>query len=190
MPTEEELIPRLVELYHRMDDAYSAVAEKVGLTCEGCDGVTCCTVDLTLHTFMEMHYLRRGFNSLAHAEQAAILERSRTIVKAKQEDSWGAAYRESVCALNRQGACMLYAHRPMICRLAGLPHFFVRPGARQILSGGCTTFQNKIDTLHPDLKIDRTDFYRDMATIEMEISLDRGQRTSPRTIAETLCASL
>ncbi|MBI5569253.1 MAG: hypothetical protein HY914_04840 [Desulfomonile tiedjei] len=187
MSTEEELIPRLVELYHRMDDAYSAVAEKVGLTCEGCDGVKCCTVDLTLHTFMEMHYLRRGFDSLNDAAQLAILDRCRTILKAKQQDPWGEAYRESVCALNLHGSCILYAHRPMICRLAGLPHFFVRPDGSQKHSGGCTTFQNKIDTLHPELEIDRTDFYRGMAELEMEASLQRGQRTSPRTIAETLC---
>ena len=190
MPTEEELVPRLVEIYHRMDDAYSAVAEKVGLTCQGCDGVKCCTVDLTLHTFMEMHYLRRGFDSLDGAAQRTILEHCRTIVRAKQEDPWGDAYRESVCALNHNGTCMLYAHRPMICRLAGLPHFFVRPDGTKKHSGGCTTFQKKIDTFSPDLEIDRTDFYRDMAALEMEIALDRGQRTAPKTIAETLCPSV
>jgi hypothetical protein len=58
------LIPRLKELYHEMDRTYCAIANDVGFSCDACDGVKCCTVDVTLHTFVEMFYLRRGFNSL------------------------------------------------------------------------------------------------------------------------------
>ncbi|MDQ7785696.1 MAG: hypothetical protein RDU20_22640 [Desulfomonilaceae bacterium] len=180
------LIPRLKDLYRRMDDAYRAIARDVGFSCEGCDGVRCCTVDVTLHTFVEMFYLRRGFNSLNPSRQLEILGRSGEIVKAKEEDSLGPCYRNAVCSLNFDGLCSLYDHRPMICRLAGIPHFMIRPDGKTVESVGCSRYMTEVLPKHPELKLDRSEFYRSMARIEIEVVRARGKRTRSRTVAETV----
>jgi len=167
-----------------MDDAYCAMANDVDFSCKGCDGVKCCTVDVTVHTFVEMEYLRRGFNSLATSGQLEILGRSKEIVSAKHEDPFGDSYRNAVCALNVAGLCSLYAYRPMICRLAGILHFMSRPDGKTVESVGCVKYMNEILPKHPDLRLDRTEFYRDMARIEIEVVRARGKRTRSRTIAE------
>ncbi len=186
MLSGDELIPRLIELYQQIDGAYQAIAETIGLTCEGCDGVRCCTVDLTLHTFIEMHYLRRGFNTLDPAMQREVLARCRAMISAKEDDPYGEAYRGAVCALNYYGKCILYQHRPMICRLAGIPHFIVRPDGKRIESGGCTQYTEQISQSQQDVRLDRTEYYRTMASLEMEVVRNSGRRTAPRTIAESL----
>lgn len=186
MLSGDELIPRLAELYERMDSAYREAADEIGFSCEGCDGVKCCTVDLILHTFVEMLYLRRGFNTRDTSRQLEILGRCRAIIKSKEDDPCGEAYRNAVCALNLDGLCSLYEYRPMICRLAGIRHFVARPDGTAMDSGGCRRYEQEILSLHPDLRIDRTFFYRQMAEIEIEVVRALGKRTVPRTIAETL----
>lgn len=182
----EELIPRLTELYRLMDSAYCEVGNEVGFSCEGCDGVKCCTVDLILHTAVEMLYLRRGFNALDMSRQLEVLGRCRGIIKAKEDDVLGAEYRNAVCALNFEGVCILYEYRPMICRLAGIPHIIMRPDGTMTESGGCIRYHEAIEPDQPNLKIDRTDFYRQMAGIEIEVVRAVGKRTASRTIAEAL----
>ncbi|MBI5250414.1 MAG: hypothetical protein HY912_13050 [Desulfomonile tiedjei] len=182
----DELIPRLSELYRTIDSTYGAAVHQVGFSCGGCDGVKCCTVDLTLHTFIEMLYLRRGFKTLESSIQLDILHRCRQIVKDKHDDPWGDAYRSAVCAVNFGGLCSLYEYRPMICRLAGVPHFFARPDGSTTQSEGCSRYETEIRSNHPELLMDRTQFYRGMASIELEIVRARGNRAQSRTVAETL----
>jgi len=186
MYSGEELIPRLRELYRLMDAAYTAVAEEVGFSCEGCDGVACCTVDVTLHTFAEMLYLRRGFNTLDMSRQLEVLGRARAIVKAKEDDPSGDFYRNAVCAVNFDGQCSLYEYRPMICRLAGIRHVFAKPDSSTVESVGCPRFETEIGPAHPDVILDRTGFYRKMAEIELAVVHILGKRTNPRTISEAL----
>jgi len=180
------LIPRLKELYRDIDASYVAAASSVAFTCAECDGMKCCTVDVTLHTFAEMLYLRRGFDTLDTSGQLAVLGRCRSIIKAKEDDPFGEVYRNSVCALNFDGLCSLYQFRPMICRLAGIPHFIVRPDTTVIESGGCLRYESEILPTLPNVKIDRSGFYRSMAEIELEVVHALGRRTESRTIAETL----
>jgi len=182
----DDLIPRLRELYGLIDSAYEEVASRVGFSCRDCDGVTCCTVDLILHTFAEMHYLRWGFNTLDTSRQLEILGRSRSIVQAKIADPYGKEYRNAVCALNFDGLCSLYEFRPMICRLAGIPHFISRPDGTAVESGGCRRYEDEIRPAYMHLRLDRTGFYRQMAEIEMDAVRAFGTRTVSRTVAETL----
>lgn len=184
MVSGEQLIPRLREFYREMDAVYRAASEQVGFTCVGCDGTKCCTVDVTLHTFIEMLYLRRGFNTLDISRQLAVLGRCRAIIQAKEDDPFGETYRNAVCALNFDGFCSLYEYRPMICRLAGIPHFIQRPDGKVVESGGCSRYESEI--LSRGTKIDRTVLYRKMAEIEIEVVRAAGQRTKSRTVAEIL----
>ena len=182
----EELIPRLTELYRLMDSAYCEVSNQVGFSCEGCDGVKCCTVDLILHTSVEILYLRRGFNTLDMSRQLEILGRCRGIIKAKEDDALGDEYRNAVCALNFEGFCVLYEHRPMICRLAGISHIIIRPDGTTTESRGCIRYHEENQQDRRNQKIDRTDFYRQMAAIEIEVVRAVGKRTASRTVAEAL----
>lgn len=182
----DELIPRLEELYRRMDQAYAALAAEVGFSCKGCDGERCCTVDLTLHTSVEKHYLRKGFKNLNTSSQREILARCETMLAAKDEDPAGDAYRNAVCVLNFDGLCILYPYRPMICRVAGIPHSILRPDGKTLSREGCSRYQTRIQPAHPDLKMDRTEFYREMAAIEICVIRALGRRTVPSTLAETI----
>lgn len=188
MVSGEELIPRLIELYKRIDRMYVSVAEVIGLQCEGCDGVRCCTVDVTVHTAVEMLYLRRGFFQLDDFLREIVSERALAMVRAKEANPFGEKYRQSVCALNFEGRCLLYEFRPMICRLAGIPHWFVRPDGRRFEGGGCSRYEALGASLPADQNIDRTPFYHDLALLESEIVRRRGVKTIPRTIAELLVA--
>jgi hypothetical protein len=133
-----------------------------------------------------MLYLRWGFNTLETSRQLEILGRARSIIQAKEDDPRGDSYRNAVCVLNFDGMCALYEFRPMICRLAGIPHSIGRPDGRTVESGGCVRYERDILPQHPGLKLDRTLFYRRMAEIEMDSVRAFGKRTISRTIAETL----
>jgi hypothetical protein len=93
-------------------------------------------------------------------------------------------YRNAVCAANVEGNCMLYEYRPMICRLAGIPYQAVRPDGSVIRGSGCTRFQEAVQVAHPELMIDRSQFYSDMAEIEIDAVRARRAKTSARTMAE------
>lgn len=180
------MIPRLVEIYRRIDHAYAEAVQSVGFSCQGCDGTKCCTVDLRISTVVEMSYLRQGFNTLSHSGQDEILARCREIVRAKEVSPAGELYRNSVCALNSDGMCVLYEYRPMICRLHGIPYFFVGPRDSMEQGDGCARFTELHQGRDSISKLDRTQFYRDVAVLEVEAVRLRGERTKKRTVAETL----
>lgn len=180
-----ELIPRLVAIYRRIDVVYTEAAKSAGFSCEGCDGAKCCTVDLTIRTFVEMSYLKQGFKSLPDTQQRDILDRSSLIIKAK-EAAPDSEYRNSVCALNSEGMCVLYEYRPMICRFHGMPHFFVGPSGSLVEGEGCLRFKELYQGRDRNQRVDRTQFYREMAALELESVRIRGARTEKRTVAETL----
>lgn len=180
------MIPRLLAIYRRIDAAYAEAAKDAGFSCEGCDGAKCCTVDLKIGTLIEMSYLKQGFNSLPHSQQLEILARCRQVISAKEAAPAGELYRNSVCALNSGGSCVLYEYRPMICRFHGMPHFFVGPRGSLVEGDGCLRFKELYQGRDRNLRIDRTQFYREMAALELESVRIRGERTEKRTVAETL----
>ena len=146
----DQLLPRLIEIYQAMDSAYEAAAESGGFSCQGCDGAKCCAVDLTLHTFIEAHYLRRGIETLESSAHAEVLERCRAMLEAKARDPYGPDYRDRVCVLNASGKCSLYTFRPMICRLAGIGHHATRPDGSILTGPGCPRFETETaDSIAP-----------------------------------------
>jgi Fe-S-cluster containining protein len=169
-----------------MDESYGEAASQTGFSCDNCDGEACCTVDLPIHTFTEKLLLKQGLASLEAPLREEIRRRCGEIVRAKAEDPRGAAYRDSVCALSFRGRCALYRDRPMICRLAGIPHFIARPDGKTVERGGCVRYEKEFRPSRPDLRVDRSDLYRDMAVIEVEVVRARGERTPPETISEVL----
>jgi hypothetical protein len=184
----ETVLPRLDDLHQRIEEAYQNIAVAVGFNCDDCDGAKCCTVDLNLHTHLEILYMKVGFNQLDPALKDEVLARAKAMIEAKRANPGGAKYRSLTCALNSGGICILYQYRPLICRLAGIPHRITRPDGKVLLSGGCSRYESRIKIEHPDTKLDRTQFYRDMANIEVELINLLGCRARSRTVAETLCS--
>ena len=70
-----------------------------------------------------------------------------------------------MCPLNRNGLCLLYAYRPMICRLHGIPHQVQRPGLSVLNAPGCDIFAEQCQEKE-NFKFDRTPFYIEMAELE------------------------
>ncbi|MBM4326786.1 MAG: hypothetical protein FJ118_06440 [Deltaproteobacteria bacterium] len=182
----EDLAYRVKELYDRIDAVYVSAARDAGFSCAGCDGAKCCAVDLILHTFAEQLYLRRGLDTLDAARRDGILTNCTLTLHAKESDPFGESYRDAVCVLNEAGLCALYKYRPMICRLAGIPHLIFRPDGTKRFGEGCGKFRSEIEPRLPDLRIDRTAFYREMGSIELGVVRVTGRRSTSRTVAETL----
>jgi len=186
MIATDELIARAEMLCRRIDQVYASAAGTVGFSCEGCDGEVCCTVDLPLHSFVEKIYVTMGFRLLEAEKQAQTLDRCAVMLKAKQSNPYGELYRGAVCVLNFDGLCSVYPYRPMICRLSGIPHVLHTPDGKTTTRGGCSRYESEIRPRHPDLRIDRTEFYQEMAAIEIEIIRSLGRRPRSLTIAEVL----
>jgi hypothetical protein len=183
MELDDELIPPLEELYQRMDAAYEAIAQQSGFSCRDCDGATCCTVDLTVHTAVERLFLTRGINALDKARRSQLTDRCRRMLEAKTRDPEGPEYRNTVCVLNENGLCALYSFRPMICRLAGIRHVIVRPDGSRLQGPGCPRFTREIEPQHPHLVLDRTTLYQQLAALEIRAARRAGSRTPPATIS-------
>lgn len=175
-----------MELFRDIDQVYSITTERLGFSCKGCDGAKCCSVDLIVHTASEQNLLEGGVRTLAPDLRDNVVARAAQMVKAKHKDPNGASYRDSVCALNFNGMCALYHHRPMICRLAGLPHKILKPDGSEITGPGCHVFHSRFQDPPIDGIIDRSQFYRRMAELETDIIKISKCRTKPRTIAEII----
>ncbi|MEI6134915.1 MAG: hypothetical protein WCP72_08060 [Desulfomonile sp.] len=180
-----DISARLKELYEQIDYIYRKAAVQSAFSCYGCDGAKCCTVDLIVHTFAEMLYMRRGLGALNRPTRLEIKKRSKQVVELKRLDSLG-EYRNAICAANFDGKCKIYDYRPMICRLAGIPHFIDKPNSTRVFGPGCDRFElNACDNISVE-KIDRTPFYRKLAELEIETINTQGRRTQSLTIAEIL----
>ena len=73
-----------------------------------------------------------------------------------------------MCPLNREGRCLLYAFRPMICRLHGIPHELRPPGRPVSYGPGCRLFSERHGR-QPYVAFDRSPLYARMAGLEQEI---------------------
>ena len=127
------------EILSRVDAWYRSVKERhpAKAPCErGCR--TCC-LGLFDVTLADRDLLREGLEKAdaatrrdIEARAAAILERLRKTHPRLGEDldGWGPEEIDALCdeigevecpVLGREGECRLYAHRPMTCRMSGVP---------------------------------------------------------------------
>lgn len=159
----------LRELYASMDQAYSLRASSAGFTCSGCQE-NCCEERFYHFTLVESLYLREGVFSLDPEARDALLSRAAEVAAVYHADDAGGRDRRVLCPLNRDGLCMLYAFRPMICRLHGIPNLLRKPGQKEQAGPGCGPFETAFaDKKTPDLILDRTPFYATLASIEISV---------------------
>ena len=93
-----------------------------------------------------------------------------------------------LCPLNEDERCVLYAHRPMICRLHGIPHQMRRPDGQSIQGPGCDDFYRQCAN-STGMPLDRTPHYIAMAQLERRLREQTGYRDKIKlTIAQIIIA--
>jgi Fe-S-cluster containining protein len=165
IPAEFEM--EAARLLAQMDAAYSRMAKNAGFVCNGCED-NCCLTRFFHHTLMELLYLQSGLAALPPLQQRRIRDRAQAA--ARQMDALEQHGRpvRVMCPLNEQGRCALYAYRPMICRLHGIPNALHRPDGRILTGPGCDAYYLQCGPEGRD-PLDRTPLYTAMADLERRL---------------------
>lgn len=180
-------ISRLRGLFDRMDRRYAAVSEAYGFVCRGCED-NCCRTRFYHHTVIEYYYIREGFETLHEEQRQKIRHRAGIVDQVHSiADRKGLSAKE-MCPLNVDGRCILYAYRPMICRLHGIPHELHRPGKGVERHPGCNAFYDQCPS-PAYIEFDRTAFYIEMAKLEQDVKIALGVSQKVKmTVARMLMA--
>ena len=184
---ESTLFTKLSLLYSEMEGAYNRAAGKIGLSCQGCPD-NCCTSHFQHHTYIEWAYLWNGIRSRPDEKQREFINRAGEYVRRSRILLAQGLRPRIMCPLNDDGLCQLYEYRSMICRMHGVPNSFVRPDGKQMSFPGCFRCQELYSHLDEVPVLDRTDFYRNLASLEMAF-VGPKIKTLPRvslTLAEML----
>ncbi|MDR3641287.1 MAG: hypothetical protein P4L39_08185 [Humidesulfovibrio sp.] len=164
------VLRRLRDLYARMDQAYAASANAIGLSCAGCKD-SCCETLFRHHTYVEWVDLAQGLAALPEDRREEIRQSAETWLRIQRNALPGTSPRVPCpLGLEREGdlVCGLYEHRPMVCRLHGVPNTLLRHGSEQTAFPGCDRAQNLAKTCPPAL-LDRTPLLSELARLEMDL---------------------
>ena len=182
-PQYRSLLEKVSVIFDRLDAAYRSVSGRYGFVCSGCED-NCCRSLFHHHTLAEYAYLYAGFNTLPNAERQVLVSRARQVRREQGRKGPGRVF----CPINEKGRCLVYRHRPMICRLHGLPHELHYPGRPAQQGPGCDAFA-ALYSKHPYFPFDRTPFYKEMAALEQELRRATGFNGKIKlTIAEMVSA--
>jgi Fe-S-cluster containining protein len=183
MPVHMETEVR--QLFATMDAAYGLAAGKAGFDCKGCQD-NCCRTLFFHHTLLELLYLRSGLAAwpVERLERIALKAREADREMASQMQR-GQAVRV-MCPLNEEGRCLLYAHRPMICRLHGIPHRLQRLDGQVLTGPGCEAYEARCGQ-NSGHSLERTPLYTAMAALERQLREQLGfERKIKLTVAQMM----
>lgn len=174
---------RLQVVYADMDRKYKEAADYYGFNCTGCED-NCCLTRFYHHTLLEYFYIYEGFKTLSRRRQSEVKKTAAQVCRQTAlADEKGQPVR-LMCPLNQEGSCLLYAFRPMICRLFGIPHELQQPGMEAEYRSGCDAFSQQCLPKRY-YKFDRTPFFAKMAGLEMELKQAAGIKHKIKlTVAE------
>ncbi len=175
----------LVDLYDKMDSRYDDAAIRYGFVCSGCEE-NCCRTKFYHHTYLETLYLKEGFDALSEKNKNTIIYRARAVRDAHTIADRNSIAAREMCPFNSDSRCLLYSHRPMICRLHGIPHELNRPGKPGQFHQGCNDFHDVFNAMayYP---FDRTPLYMEMAALEKWFKSESGFNQKVKmTIAEMI----
>lgn len=157
----------LESIYVSIDEKYKEAADHYGFQCSGCDE-NCCMTHFYHHTHIEFFYIVTGFKTLDGGIKKDILSQATLVQRHIGKDNSETEPSRLMCPLNINGKCVIYKHRPMICRMHGIPHELKKPGAPVYYGKGCNLFtENHLDKDY--FPFDRTPFYFQMAHLEREL---------------------
>lgn len=158
---------RLASIYVSIDEKYQEAANHYGFQCSGCDE-NCCMTHFYHHTHIEFFYIVTGFKTLSSGIKKDILSQATLVQERIEKDNSRTEPSRLMCPLNIKGKCVVYKHRPMICRMHGIPHELKKPGAPVHYGKGCKLFtENHINKDY--FSFDRTPFYFQLARLEREL---------------------
>lgn len=179
------LIRKREALYAEMDAAYDAIARHYGFTCRGCED-NCCLTRFDHHTLVEVLALYEGFRRLADDRKRRVVQRAEVYCQALRTDALQGPPFRHLCPLNQHTRCLLYAERPMICRLHGIPHVLRHPRQGLMIGSGCHMLE--ASRQRPDgPRLDRTPLYAAMAGLEKALRQASGWEQPVRlTVAEMI----
>jgi len=160
-------LKRLKKIFASMDQKYREAADYYDFNCRGCED-NCCRTRFYHYTLVEYLYIKEGFHGLEDKKQVEVKQRSLTVCRKTDEADMKGQPVQQMCPVNFGSLCALYSHRPMICRLHGIPYELHRPGQGILNSSGCGTFALKCHK-KTHFKFDRTPFYMQMAALEKEM---------------------
>ncbi|MBL7179621.1 MAG: hypothetical protein ABIK98_01910 [Pseudomonadota bacterium] len=181
----EPFLQRLEAVYAAMDRKYKEAADYYGFDCSGCQD-NCCLSRFYHHTLLEYLYILEGFKTLDKEKQNKVKSNAsevcrKTVLADKKRQTV-----RLMCPLNGDGFCLLYAFRPMICRLHGIPHELRLPGQEVTRRPGCGTFSEQF-LAKSYFAFDRTTFFIEMAGLEKELKPATGMRQKVKmTVAEII----
>ena len=163
--TWRPFLENLKAVFQDMDREYQKSAAGYGFHCQGCEK-TCCATRFYHHTLLELLYIYEGWQAVAPKERKQIVRRASNVCRAYMEK--GNAGDRILCPLNADNRCMLYAYRPMICRMHGIPHKLHHPVKGVVNGPGCHMF-NHLRQEKGDFRFDRTPFYTSIARLERKL---------------------
>lgn len=163
---------RLEDIYKEMEKRYSIVADSLGFTCEDCPD-NCCYTHFRHHTLIEFLFLTEGIKSLNENLRSEIVSKALEVVSKTSEAEKKGEKIRILCPLNKDGLCVLYKYRLMICRLHGTAYYFDSPKGR-VEGPGCFRFEELSRGRKKVPVLDRTDIYRNLAFLEMDLRKKTG----------------
>jgi hypothetical protein len=135
---------------------------------------------------LEYLLLAEGFSELGGAVKATLLTEAESVYLKTAAAVADDRPVHVMCPLNRDGRCLLYLQRPMICRLHGIPHELHRPGGGRVAGPGCADFDRCCGGKSPR-RLDRTPYYIKVAHLERALQQALGVSFRIKmTVAEML----
>lgn len=176
---------KLKNIYTKMDTAYSKASDHYGFECKGCRD-NCCLTRFFHHTFLEYEYIKKGFSLLDDKIKEDAKNKAAEVCRKTLEIQEKNGEIRLMCPLNKNGLCLIYEYRPMICRLHGIAHELRRPGQKPAYGPGCREFTNQTKAMNY-FRFDRTPFYIEMSGLENELKKSAGINEKIKmTIAEMI----
>jgi hypothetical protein len=193
--TREIVLPRgllksLQEIYSKLETEYDRVAGELNFSCSNCPD-NCCDSYFLHHTNAEWAYLWMGLQKLDPDDFVEIEARAAEYIRLCAEAEARGERPQVMCPLNRDGLCVLYEHRMLVCRTHGVPAMIKRPDGRILKFPGCFHCQDIVEKKTEKdrvASVDRTPMLHLLARLENDL-LEQRRHLLPKvkmTIAQMI----
>ncbi|MBF0537139.1 MAG: hypothetical protein HQL03_02685 [Nitrospirae bacterium] len=163
---------KLGDIYREIDEQYTHIQGVYnGFNCDACDD-NCCTTVFHHYTLIEEYYLFRGLSEINDQQLVeAVLQNAESYCMQVARHPHDSHTLRIMCPVNHQGRCIVYKHRPLICRIHGVAAVLHSPIKGRQQWDGCQLF---VQRCGDNVKIkgqllDRTPFYTRIATLEKQL---------------------
>lgn len=178
---------KLQKLYKEMENEYQKHANLLGLSCKNCED-NCCTSFFHHHTYIEWSFFLYGLSLQPESIQQNIKKKAASYVEQMQKSLSQGISPNIMCPVNDNGLCMMYDYRLMICRLHGVPNFFMLPNGQIKEFLGCFKSQQLLKNKNIPF-LNRTPFYQKLAALEQEFIGNTSLPKVKLTLAEMILNS-